>query len=577
MNQPPTPPTEPTPQDWSLRTVRWLFWSAVTLHCLLWILGPVLLFPNLALDTLEMLVVGQNWVPASYKHPALPGWIVDVIFRLTGSVDFAPYIAAQLATVLAVWGIWALLSRCFSRRTAVLGAIATLGCFALGLFNFKYDNLTFMRTFWVLSALSLLLAVEENRWYHWTLCGVFLAGGLSCHFLTGLLILAILVYMTADTTARKYWKTPGPYLSTAVCALLMLPLFFWILRNGFSQYTYAMGSFEKGLGGPLTHVLYPLRFLGTQLLLCCTTLLPLLPLTGFHWHWNWKGLWSTPAQRLVTTLMFLPLVIELVLCAISGSKLPNRLGSGFVLFFPTWVFCVVLCRQDETAYRRGVWLGFVNILLIFSFYLVGTLFVASKTSHLFYPGKELARCVESAWKSQTDAPLLFVRGDNWPASCVNAYHPNRPRVWSTLWTDEETFRKTGGMLLWIEPADESAAVATHQPATHQPETEAAAEPATPSTQAITTEPANQPDVPPTGEPTDQPTEPLQPTAEPLQRPCSLTDWYGQDCFYTDGQEVPTEWLARFPNAKILPPVTLTSSRAKTHPVKVGMAFVPPAE
>ena len=75
------------------------------------------------------------------------------------------------------------------------------------------------------------------------------------------------------------------------------------------------------------------------------------------------------------------------------------------------------------------------------------------------------------------------------------------------------------------------------------------------------------------------TEPAaSPTEEPRVRTYSLTDWYGQDCFYTDGQDVPTEWLEQFPNAKLLPPVILEhASRFPMFPVKVGMAFVPPAE
>ena len=507
-------------QDWTPRTTCLIFWSAVVLHSIAWIWGPTWVIPNYQPDTIEMMVSGQNWVISTLKHPSLNSWVVEVISRLTGHAECAPYLAAQLAAVLAVWGVWKFAERCVSRKLAVVAALAALGFFSLGTRNFNYDNLTFLRTFWVLSGYFLLCAVQDNRLRDWFLCGVCIAGGLYCHALMVLHVLTVLVYMGVDSEARKYWRTWGPYLATLSSFLLVLPLILWTVRHQFPQLTYGVGTFVSEYSGVWGHLYYAGRLLVSQLLLWLTVLLPLLPLLGFHWRWNGKGFWSTPAERLMTTFVVFPLLVEFLISLFAETRVSIRWSYPIWQFLPVWLLCIVNCRTDSVALRRGVWWGGVNLVLLF---VVPLAVVAVRPAfsdrhcRLYYPGKEVTRLVETAWKAHTNAPFRAVRGDTWVAGCVNVYSPSHPQVWSTLWTDEETFRKTGGMLVWIEPVDEEHG-----------------------------------------------------------RMYSQLNYFGDDCFYTAGQTAPTEWLEKFPTAQVLESVTLEhATRFPIFPVRVGMAYVPP--
>jgi hypothetical protein len=55
-------------------------------HLVVWTLLPMLVSPNLQLDLVEGLALGREWQLGYWKHPPLPWWIADLLFRATGSV-----------------------------------------------------------------------------------------------------------------------------------------------------------------------------------------------------------------------------------------------------------------------------------------------------------------------------------------------------------------------------------------------------------------------------------------------------------------------------------------------------------
>ena len=57
------------------------------LHLVVWTVLPILLCPNLQLDLVEDLALGKEWQLGYWKHPPLPWWIADLVYRLTGDVN----------------------------------------------------------------------------------------------------------------------------------------------------------------------------------------------------------------------------------------------------------------------------------------------------------------------------------------------------------------------------------------------------------------------------------------------------------------------------------------------------------
>ncbi|MDO4426139.1 MAG: hypothetical protein Q4D17_10295 [Planctomycetia bacterium] len=79
-----------------------LFWIFVSVHALFWSFVPPFFMPYFRTDTVEMFVTGKQWILATHKHPAFPGWVVEILSQITGNAPFVPYLAAQIAEVTAI-------------------------------------------------------------------------------------------------------------------------------------------------------------------------------------------------------------------------------------------------------------------------------------------------------------------------------------------------------------------------------------------------------------------------------------------------------------------------------------------
>ena len=64
------------------------------LHALVWTALPSVLYANLPLDLIEALTYGREWQIGYDKHPPLPWWMIEIVYRLIG-FDTAYYALAQ--------------------------------------------------------------------------------------------------------------------------------------------------------------------------------------------------------------------------------------------------------------------------------------------------------------------------------------------------------------------------------------------------------------------------------------------------------------------------------------------------
>ena len=65
------------------------------LHVVIWTALPALLSHNLQLDLVEDLALGREWQLGYWKHPPLPWWLADAVYRMSGDVH-AVYILGPL-------------------------------------------------------------------------------------------------------------------------------------------------------------------------------------------------------------------------------------------------------------------------------------------------------------------------------------------------------------------------------------------------------------------------------------------------------------------------------------------------
>ncbi|MDR1290081.1 MAG: glycosyltransferase family 39 protein [Planctomycetaceae bacterium] len=499
-----------------------LFVSALLIHVLFWTFAPLFFMSSYQIDTIEMMAIGRNWVISTLKHPAFQGWFVEVLSWICNWADFVPYLATQIATVLSVVVVWKFAQKILSPKLALLAALTLLSYSYFHYDSTMYNNLTFFRFFWIASIYFLYLALESDKKRYWILTGVSLGLGIYCIFAIGVLVGAILIFMFVEPRARKYWRTPGPYISTGVCFLIVIPLLIWIVQHNFSQFNYMSGSIGKKTPALLDHFLSPVRFVLTQIPIIAMLLIPAYPIIGFRWRFDIGKCWNDTAGRYLTFFVFAPFLLQIAIAFIFAGDMRTALGCHLWLLLPMFLFYAVKISEEKAnKFPRAIQFVYSNILL----FAVITILVmqtapifTGRDSRYHFPSAELTQSVRAAWSSKYSEPLPFVRGDDYLSSSVAVSLRPNTNVYSPLWSKEEDFKKRGGILIWF-----------------------------------------------IGEPGKYPRR-------------ALTSWFGNKDFKysleTGGAD--KNWLEKFPNAEILPPIELhPNTIVNVPPIKIGIAIVPP--
>lgn len=438
-----------------------IFWCFLGVHALFWTFAPAFFLPNFRPDTLEMIFVGKHWLLSSFKHPGFQGWVVQILEMLTGGAEFAPYLAAQIAVVLTIWCIWKMAQEFLSPQAALVAALAMLTYYYFNYESTLYNNRTFFHSFTALAELLTFYALKTNRPRFWIGTGIALAAGLYCNLATLLTILTIVAFMLVDRHARSFWRTSGPWLSTGICFALMIPYGVWLVRNHFPPITYAMNELSSVQPTFMEHIQRPIEFLLAQIPNILPVCLMLVPLLGIGWKWNVSRLWGHETKdRFLTFTILFPLLVTMGIALIKACKIRAALGSEIWIFLPVFlIYTAAQVNEDWPAIHRSlIWIGVsVFLFAVGSWLLVYfSPAIQGHASRPHYPGRAIAEEVQEIWREHFgDAPLVYVRGDDWPGMAAVIYGEKGMDVYSPLWTNEEEFRKKGGVLLWKTSEDET--------------------------------------------------------------------------------------------------------------------------
>src|SRR5216110_1040299 len=98
----------------------------LALHVVVWTALPALLSHNLQLDLIEDLALGKEWQLGYWKHPPLPWWLGELVYRVTGSVD-SIYLLGPLAAVACFYAVFKLAREVTDPFTALIAVLALEG------------------------------------------------------------------------------------------------------------------------------------------------------------------------------------------------------------------------------------------------------------------------------------------------------------------------------------------------------------------------------------------------------------------------------------------------------------------
>ena len=412
-----------------------LFYSFITAHLVLWTLIPSLTNNNLPLDTIEHLAWGSNLDWGFNKHPPAVALFLETFYQIFGAQDWAYYLLSQTFVVISFIVVFKFAEKLFKNKTLSLISVFLLeGIYFYNFTTPEFNVNVCQLPFWALCVYYSwkLFDKQEVSLKDCFWLGVFAAVGFLSKYLFIYLLISIILLFFYVIFIKKYKKFDFKYLiSLEVFIILLVPHLIWLTNNDYATITYGLARTGLKNSGLLDHTLYPVIFLGKQIVI----LIPFF-IMSFFLVKKFKFKISLKDKRLLFLLFvnLAPLALMFLTSMMTGSKIKTMWMTPFYLFFG--VLIVYLLQTQINLKRLNGFISIFLILFIFSPFVYAYVSITETDKRTDYPGKQIAIKTQYAWSQDHKESINIVLGDEWYAGNLS-YHLNSRPVWEGLITKDK--------------------------------------------------------------------------------------------------------------------------------------------
>ena len=404
-----------------------LFYTFILIHFIVWTLTPSLTNNNLPLDNIEALAWGSNLGWGFNKHPPGSAFFSELFFKIFGPQDWAFYLLSQIFVVTSFIFVFKFAEELFKDKT--LSLISVLLLEGIYFYNFttpEFNVNVCQLPFWALCV-----------YYSWKLfdkkqvtfkdcfwLGVFSAIGFLSKYLFIYLLITIDLLFFYIIFIKKYQKFDFKYLvSLEVFIVLLIPHLIWLINNDYITITYGLARTGLENSSLLDHIIYPLTFLGKQILI----LIPFILMSFFLIN-KFKFKKSLKDKKLLFLIFInlVPIGLMFLTSVITGSKIRTMWMTPFYLFFGVLIVYIFQSQINLKKLNRFI-LVFL-ILFVFSPVAYAYISITKINKRTDYPGKEIAIKTQYAWEQQFNSTINVVYGNEWNAGNLSYHLKSRP-VW----------------------------------------------------------------------------------------------------------------------------------------------------
>ena len=431
--------------------------ALVVAQIVAWTLAPTLSHTALPLDVVEGAFWGREGAILSYKHPNLPGLLIEAAYRLTGAYGWPDYLLSQLFVGATYYLVYRLGRDLFGPVAGSAGALLLAGCFYFSWPTPEFNHNLAQMPIWAAFAFVLWRAVASNAPALWLIVGLVAALGMYAKFSTSVLLVYGVLWLLLDSRGRACLATRRPWLGLAFFAIAVTPLAVQLARIDFMPLTYAAS--RSGVGAGFW------SFVRAQV----ADILGMLAITGFALLWpkrNSTNITDAAEVALVADRgragLFLaiiglgPIAAAAAVAATFGAKqmwtapMLNLVGLLIVLPLRRRLDRQVLTRIASAALALTIILplGYAGALVVQPY------LDAQRPPRALWPQAALSRRMTAIWSEATHSPLKIVGGDDWVAGLVGLDTPDRPSIYTGLdpriapWVTPERLAKQGVLVLW---------------------------------------------------------------------------------------------------------------------------------
>ena len=344
-----------TPEDTIVFAVIAAF---VALWMIFWTVSTAPLSAHI--DDSEASVWAQHFA-LGYKHPPMTGWL----FKLWFSVFPRERWASDLLTVVTVAAglaiTWRLLRDHLDKNRALLGLIALI---LVPLYDVKAEVLnanTVMIPFWAAALLFYLRARRGLGTSDAFLAGAFASLTMLGKYWAVFLLAGMACASVVGPGARRFWRSPAPYVMAVAAIVAIAPHAWWLLNNSVSLQFAGSVIVPTPFGETLSRTLY--YFIGAA----AYVIVPLAFLAALRPNRAALAdiIWPADDDRRQASVL---LLVPLILPALVNLVIPYRLTPDWT--FPNWAPLPIvlygsrLIAVDEREVARAGLIGLALVLAV---------------------------------------------------------------------------------------------------------------------------------------------------------------------------------------------------------------------
>ena len=422
-----------------------------------WTLAPALVHLAPPIDVVESAMWGPEWVLATYKHPAMPAWVIEIGRRLTGTIGWPVYFASQLFVAATLWLTYQIGADLMDARRGAAAALSLAGVEYVSWSSPNFNHNIAEMPFWMAAIWLTWRAVAAGSRAAWIALGAVSAAGLYAKFSLAMILVVIAVWLLADARARATLITAGPWLALAAFAVVAFPLARWLIAHDFQPLTYASVRAGGGLFSQLAFL--------PRLALAGLPIVVMMALAGLFGRFGQSApSASVPpsalddrARRFMLWVALGPPLLVLLGAVASGTGLRGSWGAPMLAMPAVLAIALTGRRFDPaalTALARAAAVLVLAIPLGYALVVSTLLRPEQRPSRVNWPRVAIAAELRAAWARETSgAPLSIVAGDTWIAGLAGL-GPNQPSIFTdgdmrlSPWITPARLARDGALVVW---------------------------------------------------------------------------------------------------------------------------------
>lgn len=409
-------------------------------------------------DMTEAWAWGQELQRGYFKHPPFWAWLTFGWFQLFPLMDWAAYLFSAVNIAVGIYCV----ARCAAyfvadRRLQQVSAIVLILMPAYTFLAMKINANTILLSLWPAATWVFLRLMDKCKVTDALLLGLLSAFCVLSKYNSVLLLVCILLASLLHPQARRFWRSPLPFLVVAAGLPLVAMHVHWLWLFDFLPMQYLDGLRSSGTGRA---ILGASSFVIAEMLYASPAI-GLLLLLGYWTGMHRRAFVLSGMNKVLLVLAFGPMLLTALAGVVLHTRSPALWGIQNLYLWPVLALQLVEFREIDTLCRRAAItvLGVLVLLVLAAPVVAYVIFKRGERAGVD-PRSEVTRALTDWWHVTYHAPLRIVAGDESYALAATFYSADHPSYYisklpiETPWITPE--RLSQGGLLFI-CTDEDAA------------------------------------------------------------------------------------------------------------------------